>query len=990
MRNYKKVLSWIMAVCLLLTWNISVYGEQTSEKTGQRSNVVLFVQFPEDETADFFNTHQERLTYDKGSELLTGFAAYERILNGRGERNRSSLATYIDAVSEGKLKIKNVFPQYNGAKIVPITMEHSVDYYDSYEGEARFLEEAVSKAGKLISPSEKVDQDGDQVVDNLLILVHHRENSSRDSVFYPHKADSPGGLSLSGKYVGPYVLINTGNLWNTVEKQGLVCHEFFHTLGLPDLYRNQNSAGTINYPVESWDIMARSSMYLQYPLSWQRKQLGWIDLPEQNKSGTYKLYAPGTEGKDYSFVIKSPMSDTEFFVVEYRKKGESISEELDVKIPGSGLIIYRVDTTKEEVGNIAGDDYLYVFRPENRDNVSESFLSKNSGRTSFGTSDWSKGVKDNAITYSDGSNSGIVIDQVGEAADSITFRMTIPDYEELSLWNRTFAKAGTGRYDTISSKNEDVYFAAENQQGIEVKKRAGNVWTEVGSTIPNAYSPKLAAVGNDIYLVYTEGREFHTVISKFKDGSWNPIFTSEGTGNGKIAVAAYNHSIYVAFDEGDKLIAKRITDTLVEDFGTVSEGLTAIADPGMTLYQGEPVLVFRDIFGDTGLQIKNYVDGKWSLLRKITTDANSFSCCSDDNRLYISGVDRTGVNLYEYDKKQWKEIDTSPLPKGSGGALSMYQGQLLIGRLEDGQKTAKCYVRKNETWSQLGNYITKAAEDSECKFAVAGTAVYGAVNCSNGLGIFLKSSEGPESGNTGNPSTVTTAVQTTASTVASTEHGSTMKPTNTAGTTSTTSTTESSSTIATVNTSKPDGTYSSTATTSSQKNTSAKPKPTKSMTYRIVKEAKIRVSWKKTKGRSGYVIYAKRGKKGRYKRVKTVKKQTKATLLLESGSKYYFKVKPYRVKNKKRRYDKMRKAKGGKPLNSIRVTYSNISGYQGYVVEMKTGSGKYKKVKETSRGGTICFEKKKINPKKKYQFRLKGFHKVRGKRIYTQISVKKK
>lgn len=73
----------------------------------------------------------------KAPSLLTGFAAYERILNGRGERNRSSLSIYIDAVSEGKLKIKNVFPQYNDAKIVPITMEHSVDYYDSYAGEAR-------------------------------------------------------------------------------------------------------------------------------------------------------------------------------------------------------------------------------------------------------------------------------------------------------------------------------------------------------------------------------------------------------------------------------------------------------------------------------------------------------------------------------------------------------------------------------------------------------------------------------------------------------------------------------------------------------------------------------------------------------------------------------------------------------------------------------------------------------------------------------------
>ena len=62
-----------------------------------------------------------------------------------------------------------------------------------------------------------------------------------------------------------------------------------------------------------------------------------------------------------------------------------------------------------------------------------------------------------------------MIDQDGEAADSISFRMTIPDYEELSLWNRTFAKADTGSYDIISSKNGDVYFAAENQRAIEIR-----------------------------------------------------------------------------------------------------------------------------------------------------------------------------------------------------------------------------------------------------------------------------------------------------------------------------------------------------------------------------------------------------------------------------------------------------------------------------------------------------------------------------------------
>lgn len=949
MRNIQKVLSWIMAVCLLLTWNITVYGEQTSEKTGQRSNVVLFVQFPEDETADFFNTHQERLTFDKGSELLSGFAAYERILNGRGERNRSSLATYIDAVSEGKLKIKNVFPQYNGVQIVPITMEHSVDYYDSYAGEARLLEEAVSKAGKMISPSEKVDLNGDQIVDNVLILVNHESNSSRDSVFYPHKADSSGNLRLNGKYVGPYVLINTGNLWGTLEKQGLVCHEFLHTLGLPDLYRNQNSAGAINYPVDTWDVMARNSVYLQYPLSWQRKQLGWIDLPEQNKSGIYTLYAPGTEGKDYSFVIKSPMSDTEFFVVEYRKKGESISEELDAKIPGSGLIIYRVDTTKEEDGNIAGDDYLYVFRPENRDNVSESFLSKDSGRTSFGTSDWSKGVKDNAITYSDGSNSGIVIDQVGEAADSITFRMTMPDYEELALWNRTFAKAGAGRYDITSSKNGDVYFAVESQQGIEIRKRAGNVWTEVGDKIPDAYSPKLAAVGNDIYAVYSEGREFHTVISRFENGSWSQIFKSAGTGNGKIAAAADDHCFYAAFDEGDKIIAKKVTGSSVADAGTVAGGLTAIAEPGMALHQGAPVLVFRDILGDTGLRVMNYTKGKWTLLREVTTDANSFSCCSDNSRFYVSSANGTGVELYEYDGKQWTDIDTSQLPKGSGSAVCIYQGEVSIGRLEDRQKAAKFYVKKDNTWSPLGNYITKAAEDSECKFAVTGEAVYGAVNCSNGIGIFLKEKE----------------------------NSGTIKPGNSSSAASTTLQTTKQTTV-------------TSSGTVSAKPKPVRPKPKKPMTYKMTRGTRIQVIWKKTKGRTGYVLYAKRGKKGRYRKVKTVKRLTRTSVVLKSGKTYDFKAKPFRIKNKKYRYDKMKKAKGKKPVNIIQITYANISGYQGYVLEMKTGSGRYKKVKETSKGGTIRYEKKKINVKKKYQFRLKGFRKIKGKRVYTQISVKRK
>ncbi|MBS7008416.1 hypothetical protein [Anaerostipes sp.] len=961
MNHIKKVILWIMAVCIFFAWSISVNGEQTLKQAGQRCNVVLFVQFPEDEKEDYFNSHQESLSYDGNSELLAGFDAYERILNGKGEKNRTSLATYIDAISEGKLNIKNLFSQYRGEKIIPITMDHNADYYDSYSGEVQFLDETIRKAKNVISPSAEVDLDGDQVVDNLMIFVHYKGDSDQTTLFYPHKADSPGNWDINGKHVGHYVLINTGDLWASFQKQGVVCHEFLHTLGLPDLYRNQSVEGIISYPVQVWDIMGGSSEFLQYPLSWQRKQLGWIDLSEQNQSGTYTLYAPGTKGRDYSFVIKSPMSDTEFFVVEYRKQGKQRSEELDTHIPGSGLIIYRVDTTKEEYGNIGGDDYLYVFRPGNKDNLSESFLSENAGRTSFGTSDWSKGIKDNAITYSDGRNSGIVIDQVGNAEESISFRLTFPDYDALALWNRIYTGEDKGEYDIVSSVNGDVYFAAESQQGVEIRKRTGKVWTKVGGMIQNACRPKLVAVGSDIYAIYSEKKEYKTVFSKFENGSWTQIFKSDGYGNGKIAAVPFDHGFYAVYDEGDKLKAKRVADKEVTDMGDAADKLKAVGEPGIALYQGAPVLIFRDIFGSNILKVMRYVDGSWSLLKEINTEANSFDCVAIDGRLYISSTGMTGTSLYEYDGKLWSNIDISQLPEGSGCKLSVYQGNLAVGRLEDGQTTAKLYIRKEDVWTQIGNYITKSADDSECRFAVSGEAVYGAVNCSNGLGIFLKGEEFSESGNTGD-----TATESTNSTVSGSTTAKPTRPTTSAGTERTEKNTAVSPSV-------------------------SKPKPKKKMTYQVARYAKIQVTWKKSKGRSGYAVYARGGKKGPFKKVKTVKKAAKTTVFLKPGKKYYFKVKPYRtMKNKKRRYDKMKKAKGKNAVNIIQITYSNISGYQGYVVEMKTGSGRYKKVKETSRGGTIRYEKKKISLKKKYQFRLKGFRKVKGKRIYTQISVKKR
>ena len=52
-------------------------------------------------------------------------------------------------------------------------------------------------------------------------------------------------------------------------------------------------------------------------------------------------------------------------------------------------------------------------------NLSEAFLSKESGRTTYGSDDFSKTIVDKAITYSNGQNSGIVIENVSNAGKEI-------------------------------------------------------------------------------------------------------------------------------------------------------------------------------------------------------------------------------------------------------------------------------------------------------------------------------------------------------------------------------------------------------------------------------------------------------------------------------------------------------------------------------------------------------------------------------------------
>ena len=63
-----------------------------------------------------------------------------------------------------------------------------------------------------------------------------------------------------------------------------------------------------------------------------------------------------------ALILKSPISEKELLLLSIEKLEDHTADQLDEKIPGSGLIIYRVNT--EETSNYHGNkDYIYVFRP---------------------------------------------------------------------------------------------------------------------------------------------------------------------------------------------------------------------------------------------------------------------------------------------------------------------------------------------------------------------------------------------------------------------------------------------------------------------------------------------------------------------------------------------------------------------------------------------------------------------------------------------------
>jgi M6 family metalloprotease-like protein len=394
-----------------------------SPTSGNVNNLVVFIRFS-DET-----------------EFTGSFASYSSMFNNNVP-NTNSMYNYFKEDSYQALSISTYFyPEPANDIIVsyqdslprnyyePYSAQNTTGYNGDYEREERemhLLQNAVNFIATMVPVELDLDADDDGLVDNVCFVVRGATGEWAD-LLWPHMWVMQNHVALiNGAQVYTFnfqledALLDSG--------VGVLCHEMSHSMGFPDLYHYSYDGFTT---VGRWDLMENNRNPPQHHCAYMKSRYtDWLPpMQELTQSGTYwvnKMLI--REGNCYKIASNNPQY---YYVVEFRKKQGFFENSL----PGTGLLVYRVNTSEDGNGNADGPpDELYVYRPNGTTTVNGSTMNAH----------FSLEVNRTAINettnptpfLADGSQGGLNITQIGSSiADSISFLLELPappptDYDE--------------------------------------------------------------------------------------------------------------------------------------------------------------------------------------------------------------------------------------------------------------------------------------------------------------------------------------------------------------------------------------------------------------------------------------------------------------------------------------------------------------------------------------------------------------------------------
>ncbi len=331
------------------------------------------------------------------------------------------------------------------------------------EGKVQLVKDACNATDAAGVDFKKYDNDGpdgvpnsaddDGVVDHVLIIFsgNGQNHYGRDTTPSPGPDDDGGindyGRDLVwpsrlqynfGQYDGKNVFGATVNPEdpNFNIPVGVICHEFGHDLGLPDLY---DTDGTTNAVVGNWELMdsgtyntnSTGAARPSHPGAWCKEQLGWIQPiiinETNNNQGVVRVNQTTSPTNDSVCYKVNIIGENEYYLVENRNKTVGTYEE---GLSDRGILIWHIDDDMNPYGNNRGPP-TYTYYPILLENYKNDANGENY-ITSMNTACWkSSGAADqadfNVSTFPNSSanggvRSGIYIDRI---LDNSLWNMTV-------------------------------------------------------------------------------------------------------------------------------------------------------------------------------------------------------------------------------------------------------------------------------------------------------------------------------------------------------------------------------------------------------------------------------------------------------------------------------------------------------------------------------------------------------------------------------------
>ena len=285
--------------------------------------------------------------------------AFEQLFNsdtqadlGNGNYlNYGSVAKYFRDMSHGAFTPK--FKVYD-----PVTVAQPETYYggtredDNKDEDPRQL---VKDALKLVEDQvtendiKSFCSDGNTIDCVYIVYAGLGQNDGGDGTTVWANCSTTGGATLGGKEVRWYTMsgeLSPVKIKNStipvVNGLGVICHEFSHSLGLPDMYPTETSAYLNNQEMEYWDLMdggeyTYNGFCPTAYTAFEKEQMEWqVDMVTLDSDASVTM-TTSTEQGGTAYKIVNPQNDKEYLMLEYiQRKG------WNQYLFGNGLLVYHV------------------------------------------------------------------------------------------------------------------------------------------------------------------------------------------------------------------------------------------------------------------------------------------------------------------------------------------------------------------------------------------------------------------------------------------------------------------------------------------------------------------------------------------------------------------------------------------------------------------------------------------------------------------------